>query len=244
MPRRHFEAIQKYFHCFNRRAILKGNTNKLMILRPVLNCIIKKCCTVYVPLRNLSIDEGMLKWKGRLSIHVYNPLKPIKYGLKFYFFVRSKIKCILDCIIYRGVTSTLRDIVFTLLGRHLGHGYHVFMDNYCNSVSLAEELLWKSNCVSGMLRLPRGASQSLQNIQSNRNLSHWELAYWRKDNTLVFFFMPLPLIFTPLPMIQTYINLLPSSASLPLMLDLNLVLLCLQLLTQICRAFPSGEPVI
>ena len=44
--------------------------------------------------------------------------------------------------------------------------------------------------------------------------------------------------------IQTYINLLPSSASLPLMLDLNLVLLCLQLLTQICRAFPSGEPVI
>ena len=39
-------------------------------------------------------------------------------------------------------------------------------------------------------------------------------------------------------------NLLPSSASLPLMLDLNLVLLCLQLLTQICRAFLSGEPVI
>ena len=45
-------------------------------------------------------------------------------------------------------------------------------------------------------------------------------------------------------MIQTYINLLPSSASLPLMLVLNLVLLCLQLLTQIYRAFLSGEPVI
>ena len=54
------------------------------------------------------------------------------------------------------------------------------------------------------------------------------------------FFMPLPLMFTPLPMIQTYITLLPSSASLPLMLDLNLVLLCLQLLTQICRAFEWG----
>ena len=42
------------------------------------------------------------------------------------------------------------------------------------------------------------------------------------------FFMPLPLMFTPLPMIQTYINLLPSSASLPLMLVLNLVLLLLR----------------
>ena len=58
------------------------------------------------------------------------------------------------------------------------------------------------------------------------------------------FFVPLPLMFTRLPIIQPNINLLPSSASLPLMLVLNLVLLCLQLLTQICRAFPSGEPAI
>ena len=46
------------------------------------------------------------------------------------------------------------------------------------------------------------------------------------------FFMPLPLMFTPLLMIQPYINHLPSSASLPLMFVLNLILLCLQLLTQ------------
>ena len=57
-------------------------------------------------------------------------------------------------------------------------------------------------------------------------------------------FLPLPLMFIPLLMIQPYINLLPSSASLPLILVLNLALLCLQLLTLICRAFPSGEPVI
>ena len=34
------------------------------------------------------------------------------------------------------------------------------------------------------------------------------------------------------------------AGTLPLMLVLKLALLCLQLLTQICRAFPSGEPVI
>ena len=37
---------------------------------------------------------------------------------------------------------------------------------------------------------------------------------------------------------------LPSSASLPLTIVLNLVLLCLQLLTQICRALASEEPII
>ena len=67
--------------------------------------------------------------------------------------------------------------------------------------------------------------------------------------TLFLFFindllMPLLLMFTPLPMIQPSINLVPSSASLPLIFVLNLDLLCLQLLTQICRAFPSGEPII
>ena len=90
MPRRRFEAIQKYFHSFNRRAIPKGNPDKLMIIRPVLDFIIGKCRSLYVPTRNLSIDEGMLKWKGRLSIRVYNPLKPIKVWHKILFFMRGK----------------------------------------------------------------------------------------------------------------------------------------------------------
>ena len=62
MARRRFEAIQKYFHSFNRRAIPKGNPDKLMIIRLVLDFIIGKCRSLYVPTSNLSIDEGMLKW--------------------------------------------------------------------------------------------------------------------------------------------------------------------------------------
>ena len=57
-------------------------------------------------------------------------------------------------------------------------------------------------------------------------------------------FMALPLMFPPLPMIRPNINPPPFSASLPVMLVLNLIALCLQLLTQICRAFLSGELVI
>ena len=46
MARRRFEAIQKYFHSFNRRAIPKGNPDKLMIIRPVLDFVIGKCCSL------------------------------------------------------------------------------------------------------------------------------------------------------------------------------------------------------
>ena len=31
---------------------------------------------------HIDIDEGMLKWRGRLSFRVYNKEKPTKYGIK------------------------------------------------------------------------------------------------------------------------------------------------------------------
>ena len=65
-------------------------------------------------------------------------MKPIKYGIKF-FLREAKSGYVVDCIIYLGVTSTLQDIVFNLLGRHLQKGYHIFMDFY-NSMDLAEGL--------------------------------------------------------------------------------------------------------
>ena len=165
-----------------------------MIIRPVLDFIIGKCCSLYVPTSNLSIDEGMPKWKGRLSIRVYNPMKPIKYGIKFYFLCEAKTGYVLDCIIFRGVTSTLRDIVFNLLGHHLGQGYHVFMDNYYTSVSLAEELYENKTHVSGTLRLPRGAPKSLQNKAKPKSLVRGEMVYRRKDNTMVLIWQDIRLV--------------------------------------------------
>ena len=194
MSRRRFEAIHKYFHSFNRRAVPKGNPDKLMIIRPVLEFILEKCRTLYIPTTTLSIDEGMLKWKGRLSIRVYNPMKPIKYGIKFYFLCETRTGYVLDCIIYRWVTSTLRDIVFNLLGRHLGKGYQVFMDNYYNSVSLAEELYENKTHVSGTLRLPRGAPNSLKNMAKSKSLNRGEMAFRRKGNTLVLIWQDIRLV--------------------------------------------------
>ena len=37
---------------------------------------------VIYPEKNLSVDEAMVKYKGRSSIKQYQPLKPIKRGLK------------------------------------------------------------------------------------------------------------------------------------------------------------------
>ena len=140
---------------------------------------------MYIPEKNLSLDEGMLKWKGRLSIKVYNPMKPAKYGLKFYFLCESQSGYVLDFIMYRGVYSSLRDIVFSLLERHLGKGYHVFMDNYYNSVALCNELWDNQTHCSGTLRLVRGAPKALKRLPKTKTLRRGQLAFRRKDNTFI-----------------------------------------------------------
>ena len=111
------------------------------------------------PGRYLSLDEGTLPYKGHLSIKVYNPAKPHKYGLKFYFLCDSQNGYVVDFKMYTGEESTLRDTVYSLVGRFVGQGFHVFMDNYYNSVALAQELSNNGIHVSGTLRLSRQGMQ-------------------------------------------------------------------------------------
>ncbi|XP_068237096.1 piggyBac transposable element-derived protein 4-like [Palaemon carinicauda] len=145
-----------------------------------------KCKAIYTPEKHLSLDEGMLKWKGRLNIRKYNPKKPTKYGIKFYFLCESKSGYVLSFDIYRGLYSCLRDTIFKLMGQHLDKGYHVYMDNYYNSVPLAEELYSHGTHVSGTLRVTRrGAPTVLRNCSKYNSLPRGAMDWRRKDNTLV-----------------------------------------------------------
>ena len=148
MTRDAFLAMDQYFHIFNRRAIPRGNQDKLILVRPLMEYLQDQCRMLVVPLKNLSLDEGLLAYKGRLSIKVYNPKKPKKYGVKFFFVTKSHTGYVLDFSIYSGVFSTLRDTVLQLVDRFRDKGYHLFMDNYYNSIALAQELsMWGSTAV-------------------------------------------------------------------------------------------------
>ena len=106
-----------------------------------------------------------MAFKGRLNIKVYNPNKPKKYGVKLFFLTESDTGYVIDFAVYSGVYSTLRDTVFGLVGRFREQGYHLFMDNYYNSVSLAQELYDAGIYVSGTLRLVRGAPTVLKRLR-------------------------------------------------------------------------------
>ena len=179
MTRDTYLSLDRFFHAFNRRAIPRGNTDCLIVVRPVLEYIRGRCKNLIVPSRNLSLDEGMMPYKGQLSIKVYNPKKPKKYGVKFFFVTESNTGYVIDFSVYSGVFSMLCDTVFGLVERFRNQGYHLFMDNYYNSVSLAQELFDGGIHVSGTLRLVRGAPAVLQQLGKNPQHMECGAIQWR-----------------------------------------------------------------
>ena len=76
MSRNRFELLKRYFH-FNDN-MTADKKDPLYKVRPVHDYIVKRFQEVYTPGKNISIDEAMMLWKGRLAFKVYAPLKPTK----------------------------------------------------------------------------------------------------------------------------------------------------------------------
>lgn len=58
--------------------------DKLYKIRPLVNILSSTFMANFHPNENQSVDESMLKFKGRISFRQYLPLKPIKRGYKIW----------------------------------------------------------------------------------------------------------------------------------------------------------------
>ena len=56
--------------------------DKLHQIRPLITRLSETFSTGYKPNRENAIDEGLIKFKGRLGFKQYMPLKPAKRGIK------------------------------------------------------------------------------------------------------------------------------------------------------------------
>ena len=108
---------------------------------------------LYNPGEQILIDEGMLKWRGRLSFRVYNKDKPTKYSIKAYILADSNSGYCWNMDIYHGQGKSLRDTVTGLLADTcLRSRRSLYMGNFYNSVELSEELLADEVHTVGTLR--------------------------------------------------------------------------------------------
>ena len=107
MPYRRFRIILLMLHFAENRTLITkqsdDNYDVLGKIRPIMEMMQERFQHLYSPHHNVSIDEAMIVFKGRISIRQYMPIKPVKYGIKVYFFVSEIISVIytyIYCIQY------------------------------------------------------------------------------------------------------------------------------------------------
>ena len=105
MTKNHFEEITRFLH-FNDSSTEppRGNElhDRLYKVRPILNTFNQKMLTLYKPKKNISVDEGMIAFKGRLSFRQYMPAKPTKYGIKVWLAADASNGFVLNHKVYLG----------------------------------------------------------------------------------------------------------------------------------------------
>ena len=160
MPRNRFLQILRYLHFVDNEDVSIDKTNKMWKVQNVLDYLNKRFRAAYCPRRELSIDETMLKFKGRLSIKQYIKIKPIKWGIKIFTLAEARTGYVLNLLPYAGkredtgvgkTTQTVLDV-----GKHyLNKGHRYFTDNYYTSVELMTKLQAKNTLSCGTVNSNR-----------------------------------------------------------------------------------------
>ena len=131
----------------------------------LLHAAVKNFQSCYTPTENLSIDDSMIGFKGRLAFLQYMPKKPQKWGIKAWVLADTANGYVWYWKLYTGKEE---DIPASNIG--LAHrvvkdfldddrlrtkGYCVFMDNFYSSPDLFRNLQKEGFKACGALRSNR-----------------------------------------------------------------------------------------
>ena len=103
---------------------------------------------MYQPSQKITVDERMIKSKGRVLFKQYMPKKPTKWGRKVFAVCDSTTSYYWDFDIYRGQAvpgqqdhGLTMAVVLRLMEHFHNQGYICFTDNYYTSPALALALM-------------------------------------------------------------------------------------------------------
>ena len=158
ISRERFESILRFFN-FGEEVMF--DNDRLSKIRMIIEHFNKTMLELITPEKNLSINESVMLWRGRLIFRQYIKNKRHKYGIKIYELCTHD-ELVLSAEIYggrgfNGVNNLGQTaaIVLKLMKPYLEKRYHVFTDSYYNSVSLTEFLSSKGTYITGTLRKDR-----------------------------------------------------------------------------------------
>ena len=151
-------------------------SDKTSRIAPLLNFVREVCQEIYIPEKNVSVDESLLLWKGRFLFKQYIPSKRARFRIKFYELCESSSGYLWNFVMHCGKSdhdqlATFAPPSFKLSARIVLHlsknlldlGYRIVCDNWFSSKKLAEYLILRKTLMLGTIRVNRGVPKELQN---------------------------------------------------------------------------------
>ena len=143
MSRNRFQTILEFLHFSDNSNYdpNEPNRDRLFKVRPIVENLVQKFKTAYMPSQNVSIDEVL--WKGRLQFKQYIPNKRSRFGIK-YFSLCESTGYMWNSFVYlgkpknisHGESQLIKELgisgseVPKLMSELYNNGYHLYMDNW------------------------------------------------------------------------------------------------------------------
>jgi hypothetical protein len=99
-----FHVLLKFLHFADNESYDRATcgSKRLHELNPILDHLNPKFRSAYIPECDVSLDESLMMWQGRLSWKVYIPSKQARFGIKSFDLCEAKSGYVWNCIIYTG----------------------------------------------------------------------------------------------------------------------------------------------
>ena len=196
MGRNRFQAILGFLHFANNEFYDPDDPrrDRLYKIRPVVEYLVTKFKTVYLPTENVCIDEELLLWKGRLIVKQYIPSKRYRFGIKLFSLCEDS-GYLWNSYIYLGKNENLTEeeklwdshlgksgaVVPRLMNGLFGVGYKLYLDNWYTSHKLFSYLEENGTAACGTARANR---IDLPGSFKKAALPKGEFRFRRSDNQL------------------------------------------------------------
>ncbi|KAJ8352145.1 hypothetical protein SKAU_G00236210 [Synaphobranchus kaupii] len=178
MSRNRFQMITACLHFNNNRERVERDQpgyNPLFKVRPLLDQVSSNFSSEYYPHEQLSIDESMVSFRGRIFFRQYIPSKRHWFGIKNFVLTDASTNYTYIWDVYTGGAYTFNretgighSTVMTLMnhGNLLGKGHTVYTDNLYTSPALYKALHAQNTGACGTVRVNRrGMPPGLRNLK-------------------------------------------------------------------------------
>ena len=174
LGRDRFLSILKYLHANDNSTFIprnEPNHDPLHKVRPLVDLLNRKFKELYTPSEDLTVDEAMIPFRGRVAFKVYMKNKPNKYGVRLEVVADASTGVVLHFEAYTGaaggLSNSVTDLVTRILQPFEGKNFKVFMDRRYSSPELFTKLLEKKfypvgTVVKSRKNMPKAFEKSLK----------------------------------------------------------------------------------